>query len=171
MDYELAGLMEVGEMLGVSRQRAAQLADSSGFPGPVADLGSGRVWRVQDIRLWSDPPHAKYSSLDASFDKRRPHRPPQGSAKRATSVKCGADILILTFRTSRHRYSPPSWSAPRSGRGSGIGDTPEEELAGLCRDFFHLGDDRVEVMLVGYPLAVEDGFLVTQSAAERLAVL
>jgi hypothetical protein len=38
MDYEVAGLTEVGEILGVSRQRAAQLAGSSGFPGPVADL-------------------------------------------------------------------------------------------------------------------------------------
>jgi len=54
MDYDLAGLTEVGEMLGVSRQRAAQLADSSGFPEPVADLASGRIWRLDDIRLWSE---------------------------------------------------------------------------------------------------------------------
>lgn len=53
MDYELAGLSEVGEILGVSRQRAAQLADSSGFPEPVADLASGRIWRVPDVQLWS----------------------------------------------------------------------------------------------------------------------
>ena len=54
MGYELAGLSEVGEILGVSRQRAAQLADSSGFPGPVPDLASGRIWRVQDVQLWSE---------------------------------------------------------------------------------------------------------------------
>jgi hypothetical protein len=41
-------------ILGVSRQRAAQLADSAEFPGPIADLASGRVWRVQDVRLWSE---------------------------------------------------------------------------------------------------------------------
>jgi prophage regulatory protein len=54
MDYDLAGVTEVGDLLGVSRQRAAQLAETPGFPSPVADLASGRIWRVQDLRLWAE---------------------------------------------------------------------------------------------------------------------
>jgi len=54
MESDLAGVTEVGDILGVSRQRAAQLAETQGFPAPVADLASGRIWRVQDVRLWAE---------------------------------------------------------------------------------------------------------------------
>lgn len=52
--HDLVGLTEVGELLGVSRQRAAQLAESAGFPAPVAELASGRIWRGEDVRLWTE---------------------------------------------------------------------------------------------------------------------
>ena len=54
MENDLAGVTEVGDILGVSRQRAAQLAETQDFPAPVADLASGRIWRVQDVRLWAE---------------------------------------------------------------------------------------------------------------------
>jgi len=54
MECDLAGVTEVGDILGVSRQRAAQLAETQGFPAPVAELASGRIWRSQDVRLWSE---------------------------------------------------------------------------------------------------------------------
>ena len=54
MECDLAGVTELGDILGVSRQRAAQLAEAPGFPSPVADLASGRIWRVQDARLWAE---------------------------------------------------------------------------------------------------------------------
>jgi hypothetical protein len=41
---ELVGLTEIARMLGVSRQRAGQLARSVGFPSPVADLAMGPVF-------------------------------------------------------------------------------------------------------------------------------
>ena len=47
-------MTEVGDLVGVSRQRAAQLAETPGFPSPLADLASGRIWRVQDVRLWAE---------------------------------------------------------------------------------------------------------------------
>jgi prophage regulatory protein len=56
MECDFAGVTEVGHILGVSRQRAAQLAESPGVPAPVAELASGRIWRAQDIRLWSETP-------------------------------------------------------------------------------------------------------------------
>lgn len=46
---ELAGVSEVAQLLGVSRQRASALQTSAGFPGPVATLASGPVWRLTDL--------------------------------------------------------------------------------------------------------------------------
>lgn len=48
----LVGLHEVAAMLGVSRQRADQLARERDFPKPVADLKAGRVWRQADVEKW-----------------------------------------------------------------------------------------------------------------------
>jgi prophage regulatory protein len=50
----LAGLHEVGELIGVSRQRADQLARQVGFPKPVAELKAGRIWRRADVQRWID---------------------------------------------------------------------------------------------------------------------
>lgn len=41
---ELVGLSEIGEMLGVSKQRVGQLREREDFPKPVAELRSGPVW-------------------------------------------------------------------------------------------------------------------------------
>jgi hypothetical protein len=52
---DLVGLTEIGEMLGVSRQRARQLAeDNDDFPRPVARMASGPVFTrssIQSFRL------------------------------------------------------------------------------------------------------------------------
>lgn len=40
----LVGVSEVGDLLGVSRQRASELARTADFPLPVASLASGPVW-------------------------------------------------------------------------------------------------------------------------------
>ena len=50
----LVGLHEVGAMIGVSRQRADQLARQTGFPKPVAELKAGRIWRRADVQRWVD---------------------------------------------------------------------------------------------------------------------
>lgn len=65
----LAGISEVAEILGVSRQRASELAGSGGLPGPVADLAAGPVWLRSTI---------------VSFNERwerRPGRPRTSSKK------------------------------------------------------------------------------------------
>ena len=46
---ELVGLSEISTILGVSRQRVAQLARNIGFPYPVADLAMGPVYVRHDI--------------------------------------------------------------------------------------------------------------------------
>jgi len=50
---DLVGLTEIATMLGVSRQRVGQLADTEGFPVPVADLAAGRIWTRGDIEKWA----------------------------------------------------------------------------------------------------------------------
>lgn len=48
------GLSEVARILGVSRQRAAQLVrDYADFPGPVAILASGRIWNRVAVETWA----------------------------------------------------------------------------------------------------------------------
>ena len=49
----LMGAHEVGELLGVSRQRVQQLIAAADFPRPVAVLSMGKVWREQDVRAWA----------------------------------------------------------------------------------------------------------------------
>jgi prophage regulatory protein len=39
-------------MLGVSKQRADQLTRTDGFPRPVSELASGRIWRKSDVTKW-----------------------------------------------------------------------------------------------------------------------
>ena len=46
---ELVGVTELAQLLGVSRQRASELARSRDFPAPIAVLRSGPVWRKTAI--------------------------------------------------------------------------------------------------------------------------
>lgn len=50
---DLVGLKEIGEMIGVSKQRAGQLAGQSDFPKPIGEISAGRVWRRADVELWA----------------------------------------------------------------------------------------------------------------------
>jgi hypothetical protein len=61
---ELAGIAEVAQLLGVSKQRASELQTREGFPAPVAVLRSGPIWRKEDL-----------SSFAARWE-RKPGRPP-----------------------------------------------------------------------------------------------
>ncbi|MGH9056560.1 MAG: DNA-binding protein [Acidimicrobiales bacterium] len=62
----VVGISEVGAILGVSRQRAAQIAaEHSDFPQPIAQLRSGRVWDEAAVRAWV-----------TNHPDRRPGRPP-----------------------------------------------------------------------------------------------
>ncbi|MER5556355.1 hypothetical protein ABT001_32660 [Streptomyces sp. NPDC002793] len=46
------GVTEIGEMLGVSRQRANKLAGRPDFPTPVAQTKAGRVWERAAVEQW-----------------------------------------------------------------------------------------------------------------------
>jgi hypothetical protein len=46
-------LVEIAELLGVSKQRANQIADESDFPAPVAEDGRGQLWNRRDVAMWA----------------------------------------------------------------------------------------------------------------------
>jgi len=46
-------LVEIAELLGVSKQRAHQLADEQGFPTPLAQDARGRVWSRYEVQVWA----------------------------------------------------------------------------------------------------------------------
>jgi len=46
------GVSEIAAFLHVSRQRADQIVKTKGFPDPVAELGSGRVWMTDSVEKW-----------------------------------------------------------------------------------------------------------------------
>lgn len=74
----LAGVQEVAELLGVSRQRVHQLVAAPGFPQPIADLAAGRIWDLSDVEAWRDqmrPFGAKKTSEKANVPPRDPERP------------------------------------------------------------------------------------------------
>lgn len=48
----LAGIHEIAELLGVSRQRVDQLSRQAGFPEPLDTIRLGRVWRLVDVEAW-----------------------------------------------------------------------------------------------------------------------
>jgi predicted DNA-binding transcriptional regulator AlpA len=46
-------LIEIAELLGVSKQRAHQIAEEKGFPAPLAEDGRGRLWDRREVRAWA----------------------------------------------------------------------------------------------------------------------
>ena len=66
--HHLVGMAEIAEMLGVSRQRVAQLIETyEDFPKPEVELSGGRVWSRTAIESWI-----------ASHPERGPGRPEPG---------------------------------------------------------------------------------------------
>lgn len=50
---DLMGLSEIAALLGVSRQRAGQLAERDDFPAPVGEIKAGRIWERADVEAWA----------------------------------------------------------------------------------------------------------------------
>jgi predicted DNA-binding transcriptional regulator AlpA len=45
-------VIEIAELLGVSKQRAHQIADEPGFPTPVGREGQSRLWNRREVTAW-----------------------------------------------------------------------------------------------------------------------
>jgi predicted DNA-binding transcriptional regulator AlpA len=46
-------LVEIAELLGVTKQRAHQIAEQKGFPAPLAEDARGRVWSRYEVQPWA----------------------------------------------------------------------------------------------------------------------
>ena len=53
VSQRLMGISEIAQLLGVSRQRAHQLAQSEDFPKPIAVLAAGKIWEAKRIEAWA----------------------------------------------------------------------------------------------------------------------
>ncbi len=61
---ELLGLAEVAQLLGVTKQLAANWKTRrEGFPNPVVELKSGPVWRSQEIVAWAESQEIEISDV------------------------------------------------------------------------------------------------------------
>lgn len=54
MNLDLVGITEIAGELGVSRQRAGQLADGPDFPAPVVRPASGRLYTRDSVQAFAD---------------------------------------------------------------------------------------------------------------------
>jgi predicted DNA-binding transcriptional regulator AlpA len=46
-------VVQVAELLGVTKQRAHQIADEPGFPSSVAEDARDRVWSRYEVQAWA----------------------------------------------------------------------------------------------------------------------
>jgi predicted DNA-binding transcriptional regulator AlpA len=46
-------LVEITELLGLTKQRAHQIAAEKGFPSPLAEAARGRVWSKYEVQAWA----------------------------------------------------------------------------------------------------------------------
>jgi predicted DNA-binding transcriptional regulator AlpA len=66
----LVGLTEIADLLGVSRQRAAQIVESyEDFPNPEVELASGRVWASEKVRAWTEAHPSRRSGRPKTNDE------------------------------------------------------------------------------------------------------
>jgi predicted DNA-binding transcriptional regulator AlpA len=49
----LMRLVDIAELLGVSKQRADQLRNGHDFPDPVDRWARGDLWAASDVRRWA----------------------------------------------------------------------------------------------------------------------
>ncbi len=69
----LAGLAEIAELLGVTKNTAARYTKRPGFPEPLDRLASGPVWRRTDVETWA----REHLPLPTG----RPRKPEPGAAR------------------------------------------------------------------------------------------
>jgi hypothetical protein len=92
----LAGVTELGAMLGVSKQRASELARSRSFPKPLTTLASGPVWSVAAVksfaRTWTRRPGPKPvmpNARSAASAKVVPAKVARSGTSRTSRAKAG----------------------------------------------------------------------------------
>lgn len=104
----LGGVTEVAELIGVSRQRFADLRARPDFPEPVAELASGPVWDIDAVRRWAESGARRGPGRPAKDERVVGERfvldgPPLGSGGfadvyRATDRKTGEVVAVKILK-------------------------------------------------------------------------
>ncbi|MGH2758567.1 MAG: helix-turn-helix transcriptional regulator, partial [Actinomycetota bacterium] len=93
--HHLLGTAEIAVMLGVSRQRVAQLIETyDDFPAPEAELSAGRIWARTAVETWI-----------ASHPEREPGRPEAGEEPRRPRFFGRKSFAMFERFTDRARIS------------------------------------------------------------------
>lgn len=113
---ELAGMSEVGQLLGVTRQRANQLAQREDFPPAVAALRSGPVFVADQVKVferrWERTAgrpaknHVRLSEIEKALVTALAH-----AALEGTEQHLGTDLSI-----SRHHAALALWGRLNTDR-------------------------------------------------------
>jgi hypothetical protein len=89
-------LVEIAELLGVTKQRAHQIAEQKGFPAPLAEDARGRVWSRYEVQAWASaggrrsPGREDRDAEAADASESNSHAP--GLAASFASSHCGGVI-------------------------------------------------------------------------------
>jgi predicted DNA-binding transcriptional regulator AlpA len=51
-------IVEIADLLGVTKQRVHQIADEEGFPPPVGEDGRRRLWNRREVQAWAKRWHS-----------------------------------------------------------------------------------------------------------------
>jgi hypothetical protein len=51
--FQYRPLIEIAELLGVTKQHAHQIAEGKSFPAPLAEDVHGRVWSRLEVQAWA----------------------------------------------------------------------------------------------------------------------
>jgi hypothetical protein len=107
-----AGVSEIADMLGVSKQRVGQLRQVEGFPTPVAELAAGPVWRVSTLRRFVEE------------WPRRPGRPRKDESSKVVDLEQRLHDGVKETRAAgawTKKAAPRSGATGRFGRSSKTG--------------------------------------------------
>jgi hypothetical protein len=76
----VVGVTEIAGLINVSRQRADQISRTKGFPDPVQELASGRLWLQADVEAWARAMRDHFCL---------PAGPPTGDTRTRPCEECG----------------------------------------------------------------------------------
>jgi len=104
-------LVEIAELLGVTKQQAHELADEPGFPAPVADDGRSRLWDRPKVERWAKRWWAENGAEPLSAVEHRPSRGQRRGFAAGFRVARLPPVTFITFQTGSRASVQPLWKA------------------------------------------------------------
>lgn len=95
---DIVGAAEIGDMLGVSRQRVQQIVTRADFPAPAKVLAMGKIWLAAEVRAWI----RDHRTVVTDQPESAPRRP----AKRTARDRMGSPEGRASKAMRRHDVPP-----------------------------------------------------------------